>query len=232
MSDVPPFDRGRDRQKHLRVSIEGALLIERDEGPLELICRELSVGGARLEMSPAPTVGTRLDVGALRLGGAVFELGVVAEVTAATGEQVEIEFIEMDPVAKSNVQAAFTAAVTPMLAERKASSMAMRFNWAFKDAAQLAEVCRVLLASVELHDVWTPQGPSESARQALASGGGGMTPVQLIMLRLVWSLWSGSLELNVAQTLPENARASLEALQKALTRGPAGVEAWLEVERR
>ncbi len=233
MTEERPFDPGRDRKKHLRVAVHGTVLVEREGGPEELPCRELSVGGAVLATSVPPAVGARLELSMLRLGEETYELGVLAEVVGAVEEGVEIEFVEMDPVTKSNVQAAFTAAVAPMLAERKASYMAMRFQWAFRDIYQLVDVCRTLLTSVELIDAWTPEGPSGVAAEALVGNGTNLTPSQQAMLRVVAGLWSGSLDVSLdAAGLPEASRASLDALEKALTRGPSGVDEWLTVERR
>lgn len=221
----------RDRRKHLHVPVSGALTAERDGHAFTMAVVEMSLGGARVLPLADLLVGDRMDLKVLTLGDETFDLGVIAEVIEIAADSTTVAFVEMDAVGKSNTQVAFSAAVAPVLTERKNQTVSMRFAWAFRDAAQLAAVCKTLLFHADLSDAWSAAGPSDHARQYLARGGGDLQPGQLAMLRTVWTLWCGSLDISAQLVhLPEASKASLLALQKAMTRGPSGIDAWLNVE--
>jgi hypothetical protein len=100
---------------------------------------------------------------------------------------------------------------------------------AFRDEEQLACVCRALLASVGVGRLWTRTGPTEEANDVDAFD----EPARS-MLHVVWILWnrpddSASFRHLVALRFIPPPSEVLGMLIVAMTIGPAGVDAWLDV---
>ncbi len=229
---------GLDRRKLLYLPIDGVVELGLEHERPRLRCVELSLREMRV-WAPAtwPTTidlelrGLEVEDGSFELGGFARlrerrESGGADDLVLAT-----LEYVDFDAVATANMQAAFAHLAR---CSRREEHLVMRFNWAFRDVAQLVAVCKTLLCLVELFGAWTDAGPSESARLYLAAKGQGLPPAHRSMLEIVWKLWCGSLDLpaSPASALPESARSALLALRKAASRGPSGIDEWLRVEQR
>jgi hypothetical protein len=242
MSRENPFARnGTDRRKHLRLTIRGTAVVEYAGAALSVPCSEFSLGGALVHPPQAWTLDADVLLKSLEVDGVSLELDAptavsrFAETPSEDGSvATALEFVDLDVVAKSAIQAAYNQLVAPLLLRDEDDPTAtMRFDWAFRDEAQLGQVCRALLESIELGDAWTVAGPGETARAYLVNNGADFVPPQRAMLRIVWQLWCGSLDIaDPQQELSERAQGSIAALKKAFSRGPTGIDEWLRVERR
>ena len=228
-----------DRRRYLRVPLAGQATVTQDNGPRSVTgCCEFSIGGAILETDTPWPLGTEIRIESVDVDGLSFELGVYGTVvrvdnpTGTTARRVAVDLLDMDAVVRGNVQALFSHVVSKVLPPKPADA-ALRFDWVFRDVAQLAEVCRTLLTIADLADAWTHVGPSEMGRSYLAMNGRGLTAPQQRILTLVWKLWSGSLDvLEPSNDLPPGMRGPLMALKNAMTRGPNGIDVWLATEKR
>jgi hypothetical protein len=232
------FGRGTsDRRKLLHVSVDGWLCARYDDQEVRLHCLEISLSHMIIEATARFAVGAELALVSIDVDGAQFELGGFAAVTnldtqpGADGTTLaSIDYVDFDAVAQNCLQTVFSFVVEQ---RRNVGRPVMRFNWAFRDVAQLVAVCKTLLAGVEVAGAWTDAGPSEVARAYLAGKGPGLSPAQRTMLEIVWKLWCGSLDLpEPSVDLPDPASGALAALRKAIPRGPSGINEWLRVEWR
>jgi hypothetical protein len=238
MSPTNPFTRGAlDRGKLLHVGIDGWLTAEHAGETLRVKCSELSLSGMHIEVPAAWTVGTEIGLRELEASGQRFELSGYASVSEVAADadpdgrvSACIEYVDFDAVDQSCVRAAWTFIVEQLHRDER---LVMRFNWAFRDVAQLVQVCRTLLAEVDLVAAWTEAGPSELARAYLAGKAPNTAPQHRAMLDAVWKLWCGSLDIAIPPPeMPPTAQGALQALKKAIARGPTGIDEWLDVERR
>lgn len=228
---------GGDRRKFLHISIDGWLTAECDGESLRLHCLELSLSDMIIEASANWAVGTELALKSINVDGGEFELGGFATVTHLDKQPsvdgailASVDYVDFDVVAQNCLQTVFSFVVEQRHRDERPI---MRFNWAFRDVAQLIAVCKALLASVDVSGAWTDAGPSEMARAYLAGKGQGLSQAQRSMLEIVWKLWCGSLDLpDPAVELPVTAGGALVALRKAIPRGPSGINEWLRVEWR
>jgi hypothetical protein len=236
MRENRAFSKGMaDRRKLLHVSVDGWLSVEHDEHSLRIHCLELSLSHMIVEAPVTWRVGPEMAFKSIEVDGSDFELGGFAAVThldkqsTADGTTLaSLEYIDFDIVAQNSLQTVFLYVVQQRNRDERP---VMRFNWAFRNVAQLVAVCKTLLAEVDVDGAWTDAGPSELARAYLAGKIQNLSPAQRVMLEIVWKLWCGSLDLpEPAEALPETAGGSLLALRKAIARGPNGIDEWLKVE--
>jgi hypothetical protein len=96
--------------------------------------------------------------------------------------------------------------------------------------AQTCRALRVLLARVDLGDLWNNEGPTERAVELMESRGASLSEVQRTVFLVAWAIWSGVGSLPFAQVLrlePAHVEAVCSLLV-ALTRDGATVESWIE----
>jgi hypothetical protein len=96
--------------------------------------------------------------------------------------------------------------------------------------AQTCRALRVLLARVDLGDLWTSEGPTDRAVELLEAGGEPLPPVDRAIFLAAWGIWNRGGELPFADVVRLDA-GHLEALCSllvALTRDGVTVEAWIE----
>jgi hypothetical protein len=225
----------RDQRKHLRVAVCGTATLRTDGGLIDRACHALTVGSVVLEGDVGDAARGSWVLERLVIDGASFDLGVPLRLAEDTDEEpgaFVAEFVDMDGPTRAGVRTMFTYAVSKVLPPRPRASTVTRFEWTFRDARQVAEVCRVLLGRADLRGLWTDAGPTEAAR-ALLSDARSLQPDQAITLKTAWRLWSGSLEVTrELADLPDNLASALGALDQAMTRGPTGIDRWLETEKR
>ncbi len=236
MSSEPRYaSHSGDRRKHLHVPVPGVVTFAAPGGTLELPFTELSVGALFFAGDRPWEEGTELEVLSLRLEGQVFEVGAMARIAPpADGDPPGFvaELVDLDGPARASIQSAFSFALAKVTPKPVQPGQAMRFDWAFRDREQLARVCRALLAAVDLADAWTEAGPTAAATSALLDAHA-LPAEQAAMLEVAMKLWHGSLDLERhLGGFPPRVQGSLAALEKALTRGPVGVDEWLDVESR
>jgi hypothetical protein len=96
--------------------------------------------------------------------------------------------------------------------------------------AQTCRALRVLLARVNLEDLWNNEGPTERAVELMEAGGAALAPVPRTMFLAAWSIWSrvGSLPFAEVVRLDASQLEEVCSLLVALTRDGATVEAWIE----
>lgn len=225
----------RDQRKHLRVPVQGKATLQTDQGAIERACHALTAGSVVLSGDVGDAASGSWVLTKLVIDGVTFDLDVPLRLAEAALEEsgaFVVEFVDLDGPARAAVRTVFTHAVGKVLPVRPHAATVMRFDWTFRDARQVAEVCRVLLARADLRGLWTDAGPTEAAR-ALLSDARSLQPDQAITLKTAWRLWSGSLEVTrELAELPDDVASALGALDKAMTRGPGGIDRWLETERR
>lgn len=97
---------------------------------------------------------------------------------------------------------------------------------------QTCRALRVLLARVDLADLWNNEGPTERAVEVMEAGGEALSPASRTIFLAAWSIWSREGSMPFADVVRLDA-AHVEAvcsLLVALTRDGATVEAWIESE--
>ncbi|MBN1962569.1 MAG: hypothetical protein JW841_16680 [Deltaproteobacteria bacterium] len=226
-----------DRNKLLHISLDGWIIVAYEQQNFRVHCNELSLSHMLIEAPIEWQVGTEIELKAIEINGKEFELEGYAVVTKIEQKKsfenlglALIDYIDFDAVAKNCLQSVYSFLIS---LRNRDERLAMRFNWAFNDVAQLVAVCKTLLAEVDVSSAWTDSGPSELARAYLAGKKQDFSEPQQIMLETVWKLWCGSLDLpEPVSTLPDSARGALVALRKAIARGPTGINEWLQVEWR
>lgn len=112
---------------------------------------------------------------------------------------------------------------------------------AFRDDAQLAEVCKVLCEHASLPGMWVAaSGPTARAEEVLVKGRGGLSLGQYVTVLAAWELWdegrlteqSGVLRLrDILSVLTGKYLLPLSTLLVAMAGGPAAVDAWLTKNR-
>lgn len=112
---------------------------------------------------------------------------------------------------------------------------------AFRDDAQLAEVCKVLCEHASLPGVWAAaSGPTGRAEEVLIKGRGGLSLGQYVTVLACWELWddarltkqSGVLRLrDIVSVLTGKYLLPLSTLLVAMAGGPAAVDGWLTKNR-
>lgn len=105
----------------------------------------------------------------------------------------------------------------------------------WKDDRERALACRALLAAVGHSELWTATGPTaragvirtnlranDAARRPPDLNGYGLSPAEVLFVRVAWDLWDGSGGATIAAliiTLDDASRAVLGKLLTALAQG-------------
>lgn len=103
----------------------------------------------------------------------------------------------------------------------------------FSDERQLAAVCRTLLASVRLENLWGEHEPTEDAAALLEADGGPLSSGERGVLLVAFALWNGNTRLPFAAVLHLDSRrlVLMAELLLALASGPEAIDRWLSTER-
>lgn len=108
----------------------------------------------------------------------------------------------------------------------RAPEVATRSLTLFRDPGQKADVCRILLARVDLAHVWGRRGPAPEASTA----GPRASHDAKTMLSLCWAIWGNTAAPGFHEILslaPENLR-TLASLLQAVSNGPRAIDRWIE----
>jgi hypothetical protein len=96
--------------------------------------------------------------------------------------------------------------------------------------AQTCRALRVLLARVNLGDLWNNEGPTDRAVELLETRAATLSPTERTLFLAAWAIWSrvGALPLAELRLLDADHVEAVCSLLVALTRDGATVEAWIE----
>ena len=96
----------------------------------------------------------------------------------------------------------------------------------FRDGAQRANACQLLLGLVGAAERWTPNGPAPEARAAFDHTA---CPDAQRLLTACWAIWEGcsTLGLNELLLLEPRRLEAVGELLCAMARGSTAIDAWL-----
>jgi hypothetical protein len=104
----------------------------------------------------------------------------------------------------------------------------------WRDDRQLADVCRTLLKSARLGDLWTDEAPTPQARTYYDAGGGPLSSGERVLVLFAFALWNGeNTRLPAADLLKlSGVRLALVGeLLAAIARGDDAIDRWLSTVR-
>lgn len=99
------------------------------------------------------------------------------------------------------------------------------------DDERRAMVCRVLVRLVDLRDLWSADGPTDTAELLRETDGAGLTAAARALLLISWGVWNGAGNVDVAdlEALGPGHLRALGSLLVAAGTGPEAVDLWLEL---
>jgi hypothetical protein len=99
---------------------------------------------------------------------------------------------------------------------------------AFRDDEQRRRVCRVLLSSAGLPQLWGDRGPTPLAQALVERGGGDLSRAELAVLHAGWQMWRGApLVVTFAEIVGTPQGEPLLRLLVAAVYGPDAIDVWL-----